>query len=217
MISEISHDLRKPLTSLRGGLQVVRKKWPEIAKQSEFFASSEEEVRRMNELVRELVDFSNPNKYQTEKVDIRRVIERATNLVGQDLRKYRISFDARFDHADWEVIVNKNQVLEVLLNIYINAIQSMPDGGQLAVHGLVERPDHKKVDFLALRISDTGVGIKKENLSRIFDRYYTTKDNGTGLGLAVVERIMSAHNGTHTVESIEGEGTTFTLYFPYGE
>ncbi|MDH4157818.1 MAG: ATP-binding protein, partial [candidate division Zixibacteria bacterium] len=78
-----------------------------------------------------------------------------------------------------------------------------------------EKPDHKKVDYLAVKISDTGTGIKKENLSKIFDRYYTTKETGTGLGLAVVERIISAHNGTLSVVSADGAGTTFKLYFPY--
>ncbi|MCK4301706.1 MAG: hypothetical protein KAW91_02975, partial [candidate division Zixibacteria bacterium] len=110
--------------------------------------------------------------------------------------------------------VNKNQIIETLLNLFINALDAMPNGGRLSVLGMVEKPEHKKINYLALKVSDTGVGIKEENLSRIFDRYYTSKETGTGLGLAVVERIVSAHSGTLRVESVEGEGTTFTLYFP---
>ena len=169
----------------------------------------------MNELARELVDFSNPNKYETERLDLRQIITRASELVGPDMRKHGIEFSAEFENADWEVIVNKNQILEALLNLFINAIDAMPEGGRLSVYGLVEKPEHKKNDYLALRISDTGVGINKENLSKVFDRYYTTKKTGTGLGLAVVERIISAHSGTLRVASTEGEGTTFTLYLPY--
>lgn len=90
----------------------------------------------------------------------------------------------------------------------------MPQGGSLEVKGLIEKPHHKKDDYLAIRIKDSGVGISKENLSEIFDRYYTTKETGTGLGLAIVERIMSAHSGTLTVDSVLGEGTCFNLYFP---
>ena len=82
---------------------------------------------------------------------------------------------------------------------------------------MIEKPEHKKVDYLALKITDNGHGIKKENLARIFDRYYTTKESGTGLGLAVVERVISAHDGTLKVESEEGVGTTFTIYFPYNQ
>jgi len=214
MISEISHDLRKPLTSIKGGLQIIRQRWPEIADQSDFFKTAEDEIYRMNELVRELVDFSNPNKYETTQTDLRQIIHRASDLVGPDMRKHRIKFSSEFAEADYDVIVNKNQILEVFLNLFINAIDAMPNGGTLTVQGLVEKPEHKKHSYLAIRVHDTGVGIRKENLSRIFDRYYTTKETGTGLGLPVVERIISAHGGTFNVESVEGSGTTFTVYFP---
>jgi len=214
MISEISHDLRKPLTSIKGSLQIFKRRWPEIEK-SDLLHLAEGEVYRMNELVRELVDFSNPNKYETERLDLRQIITRASELVGPDMHKHGIEFSAEFENTDWEVIVNKNQILEALLNLFINAIDAMPESGRLSVYGLVEKPEHKKNDYLALRISDTGVGINKENLSKVFDRYYTTKKTGTGLGLAVVERIVSAHSGTLKVASTEGEGTTFTLYLPY--
>ena len=103
----------------------------------------------------------------------------------------------------------------MFLNLFLNALDAMPNGGTLTVRGLVERPEHKKSDYLAIKVIDSGAGIKKEHLSRVFDRYFTTKDTGTGLGLAVVDRIMSAHNGTVRVESEEGKGACFTVYFPY--
>ena len=215
MISEISHDLRKPLNSIRGGVQIIRKRLPET-EDSELFSMVDSEISRMNELVRELVDFSNPNKYQTEKVDLRDVVNRAAELVGPDLRKRRIDFSASFEPANWELMINKNQVVEAFLNMLINAVDAMPEGGKLVVLGCVEKPNHKQDNYLAIKISDTGCGISTENLPRVFDRYFTTKETGTGLGLAVVERIVSAHNGTLAVESVEGQGSTFTVYFPYG-
>lgn len=214
MISEISHDLRKPLTSIKGGLQIIKKRWPEIMAQSEFFQTAEEEVQRMNELVRELVDFSNPNKYETAKIDLRRIVTRASELVSPDMRKKSISFDSSFQDANWEVYINKNQILEALLNLFMNAIDAMPDGGELRADGLIEKPEHKQQEYLAIKICDSGCGIDHKNLPRIFNRYYTTKETGTGLGLAVVERIISAHSGTLAVFSEIGQGTTFTLYFP---
>ncbi len=217
MISEISHDLRRPLTSIKGGLQIISQRWPEVMENSQFLKDVQDEVHRMNELVKELVDFSNPNKYQTEKVDLRQIIERALELVDADLRKKKIKMDVNYDDADWNVIINKNQIMEVFLNLFINAVDAMPDSGRLTVHGLVEKPEHKKENYLAVKVTDTGAGIKKENLSKVFDRYYTTKDTGTGLGLAVVERIVSAHNGTLRVESEEGQGATFTIYLPYDQ
>jgi len=215
MISEISHDLRKPLTSIRGGLQILRQRWPEIAEKSEFFKMAEEEIHRMNDLVKELVDFSNPNRYETAKLDLRQVVHRAAQLIGPDLRKRKIKFEAHFGEANWDAIINKNQIMEVFLNLFMNAADAMPDGGSLAVEGLIERPPHRKEDYLAIKVRDTGHGIKKEHLGRVFERYYTTKETGTGLGLAVVERVVSAHSGTVHIESTEGAGTTFTVYLPY--
>ncbi|MDH3891624.1 MAG: GAF domain-containing protein [candidate division Zixibacteria bacterium] len=214
MISEISHDLRKPLTSIKGGLQIIKKRWPQV-QEAEFMKMVEGEIHRMNELVRELVDFSNPNKYATEKVDLRVVVKRAAELVGPDLKKSKVGFNSHFAKANWEQIVNRNQIMEALLNLFMNAIDAMPEGGTLSVKGMIEQPEHKKTDYLAIKIIDTGIGIRKENLSKVFDRYYTSKETGTGLGLAVVERIISAHNGTLSVASTDGDGSTFTLYFPY--
>jgi signal transduction histidine kinase/FixJ family two-component response regulator len=214
MISEISHDLRRPLTSIKGGLQIIKQRWPEV-QEEDLMKMVDDEIHRMNELVRELVDFSNPNKYATEKVDLRVVVKRASELVGPDLKKRQVSLRSHFAKANWEQIVNRNQIMEALLNLFMNAIDAMPDGGTLSVKGRIEKPEHKKVEYLAIKVIDTGIGIRKENLAKVFDRYYTTKETGTGLGLAVVERIISAHNGTLSVTSIEGEGSTFTLYFPY--
>jgi signal transduction histidine kinase/CheY-like chemotaxis protein len=215
MISEISHDLRKPLTSIKGGLQIMRERWPEIADNSDIFQMAEEEVHRMNDLVRELVNFSNPNRYETTKLDLRRIITRATELVGPEMRKHRVEVECTFADVNWEIIANKNQVMEIFLNLMMNALDAMPNGGKLTVRGCLEKPPHRKEEYLAIEIRDTGCGIKKEDLARVFDRYFTTKETGTGLGLAVVERVISAHSGTLHLESTEGEGTSFTVYFPY--
>lgn len=218
MISEISHDLRRPLTTIKGGLQVIRGKLPDDdVSQNEIFNTVDDEVGRMNELVRELVDFSNPKKYQTEKVDLRNIISKAYDLIAPDFKKKNINYTVQFEDVDWNVIVNKNQIMEVFINLFVNALDAMNNGDSLTVKGLIEQPSHKKFNYLAVKIIDTGCGIKRENLPRIYERYFTTKETGIGLGLAVVERIISAHNGTLKVESVENKGTTFTIYFPINE
>ena len=213
MISEISHDLRKPLTNIRGGLQILRDKWPDIVANSDFFEMAESEIYRLNELVRELVDFSKPHKYETEMVDLRTVIGRSAELLKPEFNKKNISFKEDYGDRSWEVMVNKNQILEVFLNLFLNSVDAI-DGGEIQVTCKIDRPSFKKTDYLAITVSDTGCGIKPENLSKIFDRYYTSKSTGTGLGLAVVERIISAHGGTLNVESEYGKGTSFTIYLP---
>lgn len=213
MISEISHDLRKPLTNIKGWIQILGEKWPQVAEDTKFFGMAEEEIQRLNELVTELVDFSKPHKYETEIRDVRAIIKRAAEFVGPELRKKHISFKEDYDDCNYEIAMNKNQILEVFLNLFLNSIDAMNDGGALKVTGKIGRPSFKNKDYLSIIVSDTGHGIKQENLAKIFDRYYTTKDTGTGLGLVVVERIIAAHGGTLEVESEFGKGTDFILYF----
>jgi len=214
MISEIAHDLRKPLTTIRGSLGLLKGAMRKGEDTTDLFRLLEEETLRLNELVSELVDFSKPTRYDTEKTDLRRLVMRGLELVSEDLEKRGIATRTSFGDANWEVIINKNQALEAILNLVMNATDAMPNGGELSVEGAVGRPDFKTGDYLALSISDTGEGISRDHLPKVFSRYFTTKSTGTGLGLAAVERIMSAHNGTVTVRSEIGKGTTFTLYFP---
>ncbi len=212
MISEISHDMRKPLTNIRGGLQIMRSRWPELADQSDFFKMAEEEVHRLNDLVRELVDFSNPNKYQTERINIGEIIERVTKLVGRDIEKKEIMSKIEVEEELPEIFVNKNQVMEMLLNLLINAIDATDSGGTISLRA--RRHDFEFRKMICLQVADTGCGIDEKDRAVIFDRYFTTKETGTGLGLAVVERIVSAHGGKIEVESEKGQGTTFSIYLP---
>lgn len=214
MISEISHDLRRPLTNIRGWIQILGERYPKVTEDTDFYGNVQEEIHRLNELVKELVDFSKPHKYQTEIQDIRNIIKRAIELIGPDLRNKNISITDQYEDCNYEIVLNKNQVLEVFLNLFLNAADAMSKDGRLTISGRIGRPSFKKSDYLAITVTDNGHGIKKENLSKIFDRYYTSKETGTGLGLAVVERIITAHGGTVEVKSEYGRGTSFILYFP---
>ena len=214
MISEISHDLRRPLNSIRGSMAILWQRHPELLQEMPMLKGLEDEVHRMNELVRELVDFSNPNRYETSRLDLSQAVLRAAELVTPDLKKRRVELKTEFANVHWEIIANKNQLIEMFLNLLLNAMDAMPDGGTLTIKGLIERPEHKDTDYLTIKVIDTGHGITTENLSRVFDRYFTTKETGTGLGLAVVDRIVSAHHGLVRVESMAGNGACFSVYFP---
>lgn len=212
MISEISHDMRKPLTNIRGGLQVIRGRWPEMAEESDLFQMTEEEVHHLNELVRELVDFSNPNKYQTERIEIGSIINRVVQLLSRDFEEKKIEVQLKLDDDVPELLVNKNQIMEMYINLLTNAVDASSEGGKIKLSSSVVTGDIGK--RVKLEISDTGCGISKDDLAVIFDRYYTSKETGTGLGLAAVERIVAAHGGNIEVKSIENQGTTFTIYLP---
>jgi signal transduction histidine kinase len=210
MISEICHDLKKPLTNIKGNIQVYKNKL-KGKEAAEFFGSSENELNRLNDLVTEMVDFANPNKYSTTPEDLEPVIEKAVKLLERDIDKKNIKFSLVKDPDTPPVPINKNEILEALINVMLNAIESMDEGGRLEVS--IE-PIMASGQFVRLAISDTGCGIAKEDIARVFDRYYTTKETGTGLGLAIVERVVDAHNGQVSVESEIGKGTIFKIDLP---
>ncbi len=112
------------------------------------------------------------------------------------------------------MLVNENEIVEVLLNLIINSIDAMPEGGDLAIRTFSEVKSDNGRHLVVLSIKDTGNGIAPEHLDRIFDRYFTTKESGTGLGLAICERIIMAHNGEIKVESSPGKGTTVIIKLP---
>ncbi len=213
MVSEITHDLKKPLTNIKGTLQLLKEKWSDTKDKEKFFDMVEQEIFRLNELAKEIVNFSNPNKYELEKKDIRLTLERALNLVKRDLDKRKINLKIDYQEVP-SIFVNQNEIMEVLLNIILNAIDAMPQSGELGVSLKLHQEPKKEGRFLQICISDTGCGIAQENLNRIFDRYFTTKNEGTGLGLAVVERIIKAHGGFVSVKSELGKGTSFFVNLP---
>ena len=192
LLGDIGHDLRKPLTNLKGSLQIYKHKI-DGPMAMEFFPEAEKEVNRLSELVKEMVEFSNPNKYQTRRVEIERLLERSLELVSSDLKHAKINIVKEFHPNIPAVMVNEREMLQVFVNIILNAVDSMEKGGTLRLScRQISEDEH---DWIRLQFQDTGCGIPEDNLSRIFDRYFTTKQTGTGLGLAIVERIVSVHNG----------------------
>ncbi len=214
MMSEIAHDLKKPLTNIRGSLQIMRERWPEIAQSDDFFMTAEQEMLRLNELVKELVDFSNPKKYQLEQKRMSDLIKRVIRLVENDLTKHGITFSQEFEDDLPSVLVNENEIVEMLLNLIINAIEAMPHGGRLSIKAFSKLDQNQQKPFVTLTIKDSGEGIAPEVQHKVFDRYFTTKDSGTGLGLSICERIVMAHNGDIKFESEQGVGTTFIIKLP---
>ncbi len=214
MISEISHDLRKPLTNIRGSLQVLAGRLRSDPHTASILKSTEEEVVRLAALVTELVDFSNPTKYRTDRRDLRPIIFRAVGLIEQTARKSGIEVAVRIPSVLKPIYCDENQITEALLNILMNAVESMAKGGTLTVTASTEPSFETGSEHVLIVIADTGAGMTQAELARCFERYFTTKTTGTGLGLAIVQRIIQAHDGQITAESIPGEGTKFLIRLP---
>lgn len=214
MMSEISHDLRKPLTNIRGSLQVLRTRLSGDSEDSHIFEMVDQEILRLSELVKELVDFSNPNKYQMEKRKVEDAVNKVVKLVSSDAVKHNIEIETDFAENLPPVSLNLNEMIEVMLNLVMNAFDAIKDGGRIKLSTCEFRDPDEGKDYVRVEIADTGQGIEPEHFDRIFERYYTTKETGTGLGLAVVERIVMAHNGKVTSSSVPGKGTSFFIDLP---
>ena len=208
LLGEIGHDLKKPLTNLKGSIQIYQGRIKdELA--TEFFPEAEKEVNRLSELVKEIMEFSKPNKYQKRRLHITELLEKSLNLLSFDIKAKNIEIVKNYLHENPPVMVNEHEMLQLFINIMQNAVDSMAKSGTLTID--VQKFAEDDQGWLRIKISDTGVGIPDGELAKIFTRYYTTKQGGTGLGLAIAERIILVHNGRISVGSKVGEGTTFMI------
>lgn len=208
LLSEIGHDLKKPLTNLKGAIQIYQDKIKNKLAE-EFFPEAEKEVNRLSELVKEIAEFAKPNKYEKRKLDITELLEKSLDLLKFDITEKNIKIVKNYVQNPPLVMVNQNEMLQLFINILQNAIDSMDKNGKLTLDVQIFAEDDQR--WLRVRIGDNGIGIPEEELSLVFSRYFTTKQGGTGLGLAIAERIILVHNGRIAVKSKVGDGTSFLI------
>jgi signal transduction histidine kinase/FixJ family two-component response regulator len=214
MISEIAHDLKKPLTNLKGSLQLLRQKHVDLGAAEPYLQSAEQEIQHLSDLVRELVEFSNPVRYPLDRVSLHEPLGRALKLVAEELTRRGIRLSTELTERPVMVRGQESEIVQALLNVLHNAADSMQEGGRLDVVTAIEAAPNQVEESAVVKIRDSGCGIPERDLAKVFARHYTTKEGGTGLGLAIVERILRAHNGHVALKSQPGAGTEMALYFP---
>ena len=167
------------------------------------------ETERLNRVITELLEVSRPSDINPQHVDIQTIINTTLRLIQSDAEQ-NSSVEISLEIADnvKTIYVDSDRFVQVLVNIYLNSIQAMPDGGRLATKA------ESRNDCIVIVISDTGIGMTEETKRQIFNPYFTTKSTGTGLGLAIVQKIIEAHKGDIIVSSKEGEGTEISIYLP---
>jgi two-component system NtrC family sensor kinase len=177
----------------------------------------EKELDRTTRIIRNLLDFARLSEPSVRPVNANKIIDAALQLVGNQINLENIELEKHMGTDLPPVRADFDKIQQVLINIILNAIQAMPQGGKLTIRtskadGVII--DDSRKDMLRIDISDTGVGIPKENLNKLFNPFFTTKEKGkgVGLGLSVVHGIIGKHNGKIDVESEIGRGTTFTIY-----
>jgi signal transduction histidine kinase len=207
LASGIAHEIRNPLAGIGAAVEVLSENGNGNGQHREIVGEIRQQINRLNATLRELLDFAKQREPVMAPAGVRALLKPMLGLVRIDAQKQHIQIVEDYPEELPAICADESQMQQALLNVLLNAIQAMPDGGTLTVRVAVV------AQSVRITISDTGAGIAPENLAKIFSPFFTTKHRGTGLGLAITRTIVEKHHGTITVESEPGRGTTFTLEF----
>jgi len=209
LTSGIAHELNNPLNNIALTADLILEQFDDLSdlEKKKLVEDVTVQVQRASEIVKNLLDFTRTEKPVLTTFALQDVIRSTLNLVRNELQMGDVTVEVDVPESIPLIRGDPRKIRQVLLNLVINAIQAMPNGGTLT---LAAEPDGS--DFVRLMVKDTGVGIPEENLGAIFDPFFTTKETGTGLGLAVSYGIMKEQGGMITVESKLGQGTVFSLH-----
>jgi two-component system sensor histidine kinase HydH len=206
----IAHEIRNPLSSIKGFATYFRERYRDVPEDQKTAEVMVQEVERLNRVIGQLLEFARPMSVRKEPTSIQTLIQHSLKMIERDAQAKNIMINTSLSPEVDEVPIDPDRINQVFLNLYLNAIESMQDGGTLSVD-LSPEEDGRQIK---IAVSDSGIGIKKEDLVHIFDPYFTTKQSGTGLGLAIVHNIIESHRGEVRVESDAGKGTTVTIILP---
>lgn len=206
LASGIAHEIRNPMGIIKTISQTLQE---EEDRDSivEGLAIIVKEIDRANKVIQTLLNFARPDSNRIEEVNINELIDEVLLIINKYALNKRIQISFDYD-KDLIIMGDKEKLKQVFINVILNSIQSMGDGGTVSINTEVSDSG------VNISFKDTGAGITKENLSKIFNPFFTTKEQGTGLGLAVSNRIIQDHNGYITIDSIVNKGTLVVIYLP---
>ena len=210
----VAHEINTPLAVISSYAQMLAKKVSDDSSQEKILRKIASQTFRASEIVNSLLNVSRTSPHEFTEVDLHRTIKETLALVEPQLRKTQIEVKCHMHPEAMVVLGNTGRIQQVLLNLFLNARDAMPQGGQLIISDAVKHDTTE--DFVKITVSDTGTGIESTHLKRIFDPFFTTKSRhrGTGLGLAVSYGIIQEHSGRMNVESELGQGACFAIELP---
>jgi len=212
----LAHEINNPLAIISGYAQMLRAEptMDETRKQR-YSKEIVEQAERAARIIRKVRGFARPGETRMESVDINGTLIRTLSLLKDQVHLKNIRINEDLDLSLPGIKADKDQLEQIFLNIILNAVEAMSNGGELMLktklRGQGTKVSTKRVE---LTISDTGCGVSKENLGKIFDPFFSTKHNSTGLGLSITHSLLNRHHGTIAVESEVSKGTTFVITFP---
>ena len=208
LMAGVAHEVRNPLTAIRGYVQILRQQTTDQIHQ-EYLSVVLKEIDSINKVIQQLLDFSRPRHSQWQQVSLNALVEETLVLVQTAGVQARVDFISELDNELSPISADRELLKQVLLNILINAVQAISARGKIRIRTW-QYSDSQQ----AISIEDNGCGIDLSLQKKIFDPFFTTKASGTGLGLALSQRIINAHQGDIRVTSLPGYGATFTLILP---
>lgn len=206
----VAHEIRNPLSSIKGFATYFGKRYEDNASDRETARIMVKEVERINRSVTQLLEFSKPMAVEKKQVNINELITHSLRLVHHDLEQKAIETKVNIDTEKAVIQTDPDRMNQVLLNLYINAIEALDNSGKLEI----QVQDTVQDGQIEVRVMDNGPGIDEASLDLIFDPYFTTRPSGTGLGLSIVHRIIENLEGSIRVESTKGRGTCFIINLP---
>jgi PAS domain S-box-containing protein len=210
LTSQIAHELNNPLYGIMNTLELLKTEIPTESKRRKILDMALSETVRLTDLLRKMLSFSKPDEEEKQPTDVNTILDEILLLVTKQLMENSIRISSSFAGDLGKVYASKNQLRQVFLNMISNARHAMPDGGTLSIK------TEAKGDTIYIEITDSGTGIREEDMDKIFDAFFTTKDSvkDVGLGLSVCYGIVREHGGTIQVSSKWASGTTFTIILP---
>ncbi|MBI3941941.1 MAG: GHKL domain-containing protein, partial [Chloroflexi bacterium] len=212
----IAHEIANPLSTIIGDAQLLLRSTPSDSPAFESAQAIERSGQRARRVIRNLLDFSRQEEYEFSPTDLNANLETALSLIAHQIKGSSIQLITDLGQNLPPIAASPHHLEEVWINLLMNARDSIPEGrqGQITIHSHVLQEN--EVATVVVEISDNGCGIPENKLDRIFEPFYTTKElgKGTGLGLYVVHTIIKRHDGQVSVQSKEGEGTTFSIHLP---
>ncbi len=234
MAAGMAHEIKNPLVALRTFTQLLPMKWEDKEFRDKFASVIPPEIDKINKIAENLLKFGRPSKPEFKPINVETVLDEVLELVDNQIKKNNIRVSTKFVKTP-KINADPNQLSQAFLNIIMNAIQAMKDGGELIVKtdvghviqlGKITKSGFlnsarkeieasgNKIPMIFVEVTDSGPGISEENMKNMFDPFFTTKESGTGMGLPITLRIIEDHNGSIKLRSQIGKGTTFIIMLP---
>ena len=214
----IAHEIRNPLTSIKILIHSLVDEMATPASREKDLAVIETEIEQVNKIIKQFLDFARPRPPSLEPIDVRKVLEETLALIVYEMEAQEVSLEREYAPGLPPVPMDREQMKQVFLNLLLNAIQAMEQGGKLKVATALKHPvpGTNRGSFAKISFQDTGKGIPEDVKGKVFEPFYSTKEGGIGLGLSIAQRIVEEHGGEIGLESSPGKGTVFYLTIPYG-